>query len=257
MEVIKSKGLLAGACLAAVGIMGFNVGATQATPAISVELIVSGTTAGTTVTVPIGTASGTKDFGSGTYGGGLYTWTDLNVQSLASGGGYTLALSLSGLQAGSPITSADHVTFSATSVPVGPGTTPLKSMATTFTVNLDSANHAESFSSAGGYISAVGLPPSLSTGSLAFTPQSVVYPQSSSASNGPQDIASAGQTTSSQVQVDLNAFINPGTTVISESTATWLSTSAVVTPEPSAILLLAVAAMGALTLVRRKPTTGS
>jgi|GEM_PF-5180223 len=255
MEVIKSKGLLAGAVLAAVGFMGFNVGTTQATPTISVELIVSGSTAGSTVTSPIGSVSGSKDFGSGSYDG--YTWTDLNVQSLASGGGYTLALSLSGLQAGTGITSADHVTFSATSTAVGPGSNQLESMASTFTVNLDSAQSAESFSSAGGYVAAVGQPRALSTGSLAFTPLSVVYPQSYSANNGPQDISSAGQTTRSQIQVDLNAFINPGTTVISESTVTWLSTSAVPTPEPSAILLLAVSATGALVLVRRKPTTRS
>ena len=256
MEVIKSKGVLAGACLAAFGIMGFNVGTTQATPTISVELTFNGNTAGSTVTVPIGTATGTKDFGSGTYGGGLYTWTDLNVQSLASGGGYTLALNLSGLQAESPITSADHVTFSATSLPIGPGSTTLQSMASTFTVNVDSATHTENFSSAGGYISAVGQPPALSTGSLTFTPLSVVYPQSSSSSNGPQDIASAGQTTGSQVQVDLNASINPGTTVISESTATWLSTNSVTTtPEPTVVVLLAVAGTGALMLAprRRRP----
>ncbi|MHB1767523.1 MAG: PEP-CTERM sorting domain-containing protein [Phycisphaerae bacterium] len=254
MEVIKSKGLLAGAMLAAVGFMGFNVGAVQATPTISVELIVSGSTAGSTVTSPIGSASGTKDFGSGSYDG--YTWIDLNVQSLASGGGYTLELSLSGLQAGLGITSADHVTFSATSTAVGPGSNSLQSMASTFAVNLDSASSTESFSSAGGYVGAVGQS-ALSTGNLAFTPLSIVSPQSSSENNGTQDISSAGQTTSSQIQVDLNAFINPGTTVMSESTATWLSTSAVATPEPSAILLLAVAAMGALALVRRKPTTGS
>ncbi len=257
MSMTKPQELFAGITVAIMAAFGINTGISQATPTISVALTFGGNTAGSTVTVLIGTASGTKDFGSGTYGGGLYTWTDLNVQSLASGGGYTLALNLSGLQAGSPITSADHVTFSATSVPIGPGSQLLHSMVSTFTVNLDSATQRENFSSAGGYVSAVGQPPALSTGSLAFTPLSVVYPQSSSANNGPQDISSAGQTTSSQEQVDLNASINPGTTVISESTATWLSTNSVTTtPEPSVVLLLTVAGMGALTLAPRKRRVG-